>query len=257
MIKKFFPTEFDLFNLSLKRTVAPATSVDIDYKDVVVNKPWGYEYLLFENKRVAIWILFLKKDAKTSMHCHPKKKTSLLVLEGKVRTSSLHTQFDLDTLDSLMIDKGVFHSTASTSEEGSFIMEIESPPAKSDLVRLKDEYGRENQGYEGEHKFSRDLEKYEYHNFHGHDSVIERNLTKKILNQKRTIVFHANENWDNLKEELKNNQVSIISFLDTDIEDKKGNIILDAGDICEGVWFMDQFNYLQPKADTFTVLTIY
>ena len=28
-----------------------------DYSKVVVKKPWGYEYLIFSNEEVAVWIL--------------------------------------------------------------------------------------------------------------------------------------------------------------------------------------------------------
>src|SRR3990167_2193158 len=53
----------------------------LSYKDLVVLKPWGYEFLAFENGRVAIWILYIKKRHSTSMHCHPKKTTALMVLD--------------------------------------------------------------------------------------------------------------------------------------------------------------------------------
>ena len=48
---------------------------NIDYSKLVVRKPWGYEYLTFQSKKVAVWILCLKKGQQTSMHVHPKKKT--------------------------------------------------------------------------------------------------------------------------------------------------------------------------------------
>ena len=62
MIKKIFRSELDLDNLSLKRSI-PVEQVgkNLDYKKKVVSKPWGYEYLMFENEYVAIWILFLKQ----------------------------------------------------------------------------------------------------------------------------------------------------------------------------------------------------
>ena len=30
-----------------------------DYSKVIVKKPWGYEYLVFENEFVAIWMLHI------------------------------------------------------------------------------------------------------------------------------------------------------------------------------------------------------
>ena len=69
-----------------------------DYSNVVVEKPWGYEYLIYCNDIVAIWILFIKMGAQTSMHCHPNKKTSLVVLDGTVRCKTLEKVFDFDAL---------------------------------------------------------------------------------------------------------------------------------------------------------------
>jgi len=128
-----------------------------DYSDVIVKKPWGYEYLAFENEFVAIWILQLVRKRKTSMHCHPKKKTSLIILSGEAVCRHLEGEIELDELEGVIIDRGAFHSTEASSElpispvseNGIWLMEIESPPQKSDLVRLKDAYGRAGTSYEG------------------------------------------------------------------------------------------------------------
>ncbi|MCK9581992.1 MAG: hypothetical protein M0Q92_16300, partial [Methanoregula sp.] len=160
MINKIFRSQFDLANLSLKKSV-PAQNVDPDYNGVVVRKPWGYEYLFFENQHVAVWFLHIKKDAKTSMHCHPNKKTSLINLHGKLETSILTETFILEEKNALVIEGGVFHSTAAISDEGAFLLEIETPPNKSDLVRLKDAYGRENKGYEGASEITADVNEFE------------------------------------------------------------------------------------------------
>ena len=41
--------------------------LDKDYSGVVVNKPWGYEYLMFQNHEVAIWMLYIKKGCSMSL----------------------------------------------------------------------------------------------------------------------------------------------------------------------------------------------
>jgi hypothetical protein len=46
----------------------------VDYSQFIVTKPWGYEFLVFENEQVAIWMLHLVRHRKTSVHCHPNKK---------------------------------------------------------------------------------------------------------------------------------------------------------------------------------------
>jgi len=132
---------------------------NLDYNDSIVKKPWGYEYLVFENKNVAIWMLHISRMQKTSMHSHPNKTTALILLGGdKAKISSIDKEYILKESDCLMIDKSAFHQTEAISDisnipmsqNGIWVMEIESPVDKSDLVRLKDNYGRVGNAYEGE-----------------------------------------------------------------------------------------------------------
>ena len=44
--------------------------------------------------------------------------------------------------------KGLFHTTKATGEKGAFIFEVETPVDKQDLVRFRDNYGREGKPYE-------------------------------------------------------------------------------------------------------------
>ena len=121
----------------------------VNYRDKVVVKPWGHEFLLFENSSVAIWFLHIKKDHATSMHCHPLKKTSLTLIAGDGLCNTFRHRNFLCSGDSLIIDPAVFHSTKALSLDGISLVEVETPPDKLDLVRLQDQYGRENCGYEG------------------------------------------------------------------------------------------------------------
>ena len=119
------------------------------YKNIVVNKPWGYEYLAYENEHVGLWFLHIEKDQETSLHCHPKKDTGLIVLEGSVDVSFLSNINRLISGRKIMIRKGLFHSTKALSDQGANIFEIETPKLKHDLVRLEDKYGRKATPYEG------------------------------------------------------------------------------------------------------------
>lgn len=121
---------------------------------------------MFQNKYVAIWVLYLKSSHVTSMHCHPQKKTSLIVLDGKVTCTTLEGWYDRDVLEALIIQRGVFHSTQATSPKGALIIEIETPPVKEDLARLKDTYGRAGKAYEGVDKMSKNLNRFDYIDFH-------------------------------------------------------------------------------------------
>ena len=101
-----------------------------DYRGKVVVKPWGYEFLMFENEYVAIWFLVIRKDHATSMHCHPLKKTSLTLLTGKALCNTFRHWNFLSTADSLTIEAGVFHSTKAISPGGIALMELETSAAQ-------------------------------------------------------------------------------------------------------------------------------
>ena len=119
-----------------------------NYDINVVKKPWGYEYLAYENEHVALWFLHIKHTHSTSLHCHPKKTTGLVLLDGKAEVSFFNNTNALSPGDKVMIRKGLFHSTKATDGKGAFVFEIETPVDKQDLVRFRDSYGREGKPYE-------------------------------------------------------------------------------------------------------------
>jgi len=121
----------------------------MSYKTNIVKKPWGYEYLAYENENVALWFLSILRDQKTSMHCHPNKTTGLMVIDGDAEVSFLSNKLSLSTKEKTMIRKGLFHSTHAIGSN-LCIFEIETPVNKHDLVRLEDKYGRTGQPYEDE-----------------------------------------------------------------------------------------------------------
>ena len=118
------------------------------HRQVIVNKPWGYEYLIYENDEIAMWLLHIACGQKTSMHCHPTKTTGLVLLEGQAELSFLADKKLISAPEKQMLRRGLFHSTKAISETGIFMLEVETPNDKNDLVRLEDEYGREDLGYE-------------------------------------------------------------------------------------------------------------
>ena len=123
------------------------------YDNKVVNKPWGYEYLAYQNDNLAIWVLHLNYDQTTSLHCHTKKLTGLICLEGEVQVSFIGNSLTIKSMDKVMIRPTLFHSSKCLSKDGSIIIEIETPVDKDDLVRLKDFYGRENKSYESKENY--------------------------------------------------------------------------------------------------------
>ncbi len=119
------------------------------FRDVVVRKPWGCEYLICDTDAVAVWMLHIGMGHHTSFHAHPRKATSLVVLDGRVRVKTFDQTFLLGPCDGVTLDAGVFHQTFSLSPGGSTLIEIETPNDKFDLVRLRDAYGRKDAAYEG------------------------------------------------------------------------------------------------------------
>jgi mannose-6-phosphate isomerase-like protein (cupin superfamily) len=120
----------------------------MSYKSTIVKKPWGYEYMVYENNDASVWFLYIAPGQSTSMHCHPKKTTGLVLLNGEAEVSFLADKRDMKSLDKVMIRRGLYHSTKAVSDNGAFIFEIENPVDKHDLVRLSDKYGRASKAYE-------------------------------------------------------------------------------------------------------------
>ena len=73
-----------------------------DYHKSVCVKPWGYEFLPYESEKIGIWCLTVYKDQATSLHCHFRKDTLLIVLSGCARIGFLNGDvMALSTLQSL------------------------------------------------------------------------------------------------------------------------------------------------------------
>lgn len=125
----------------------------ISYFQKVNDKPWGKEYLAYQNHQIGIWILHIDKGKETSLHCHFKKDTLLIPLSGCVKIGLFQGFKIMHLFESLYIPREVFHSIHAYSD-GAVLMEIEiytdliSYTDKNDLLRLKDIYNRDKDKYE-------------------------------------------------------------------------------------------------------------
>ncbi len=162
MVHRIFPATSDFENLSKFKVDSAAEANTFDYSGVVVRKPWGYEYLWFQNSSISAWILHVTNGSATSTHCHSRKRTSLIVMSGEVVCSTIDSRHRLTPGDAVVLEPCVFHSSMATSEGGAFVMEIETPPLKGDLVRLRDQFGREGKTYENARHYSTDLDEFDY-----------------------------------------------------------------------------------------------
>ena len=114
-----------------------------------VPKPWGREYICWESEDCAIWVLEINENKSTSFHCHTKKNTGLVVLEGEVNLKLINSEYNLKALEKINIFRGRFHQ--STAVGGAAVMiEVEAPVNKKDLIRWEDSNGRKNSLYENE-----------------------------------------------------------------------------------------------------------
>ena len=228
MVRRVEVSEKDqitLTRLSQYRVISESTQPE-DYKNRIVLKPWGYEYLVFENKYVAVWFLHIKNGHSTSMHCHPQKKTSLILLSGKALCNTFENRNYLECLDAIILDRGVFHSTKALASKGIDVIEIETPPNKTDLVRLNDEYGRASSGYEGITEMQEnDLSKFN-HFFFDEDT----NHQKYELDRSYTISLDILAN----KERLKFRDNVFYSLFKGQIVNEHNHVVLDVGETEKG-----------------------
>lgn len=197
-----------------------------DYRKVVVKKPWGYEYLIFQNDFVAVWILYIKKGFQTSMHSHPSKKTSITVLSGDAVCLTLESAVTRLPGEVMSIGKGVFHRTASVSDGGTVVMEIETPVNKRDLVRFKDNYGRERMGYETIEHMSFNLHNYNYISLI--DPRVYYNVKKRF--GKCSIQLVRLRTSDELQRMVKSSQWDSLSLLKGRVLNHQDEYISDVGD---------------------------
>ena len=231
MVKRIEPSPKDLFHLEKLREFRDNSNSPQpkNYKNMVVLKPWGYEYLIFENEFVATWFLHIKSGHSTSMHCHPQKKTSLILLSGNALCNTFEKRFYLNAMDAIILGKTVFHSTKALSPGGIDLIEIETPPDKTDLVRMNDLYGRQKEGYEGLTEMcSNNLSDFNYFYF----DTPKSGETFFQNSEYFQITLEGYNSSNVLPIKIKND--ALYSLFKGQLSDKEGNVILEIGDTVSG-----------------------
>ena len=190
------------------------------FKDYVVKKPWGHEYLAYENEELSVWLLYLKHNAETSLHCHPNKKTSLILLDGKAEISFITSKIQANELFKIVIWDRVFHSTKALSENGIYVFEIETPKDKGDLVRVKDKYGRKFKPYEDEKSLVKKTDECLWMEDGGNYTFCNKNISIESVTKDDEI---ANIGDD-----------EIIALLGGNIFSERGDKLLMPGDAVKG-----------------------
>lgn len=118
------------------------------YLDAMIGKPWGHEYRVYADTLIDVWKLSLNVGHATSMHCHPRKETVLMCLDGMVQINFLNGSIQLAAGCFARLPKGVFHSTINIGSDAAHLVEVETPRNKFDLIRKRDRYGRQGAPYE-------------------------------------------------------------------------------------------------------------
>ena len=196
------------------------------YDDKVVYKPWGHEHIIYKNRKdLSVTLLKINYNKKTSLHCHPNKKTGFIVIDGRAliqlglwKTTAKYYRAP----SKLMIRTGLFHSIKSVSKNGLYALEFETPFNKKDLVRFKDDYGRQSKPYEGKNftkKINSDFIKFT-------KPKLGKNQLFKI--KKTNISLEIHKNFKNL---INKKNSTIFAIIDGNVVDKHKRRVLSYGDI--------------------------
>lgn len=139
-------------DLYLSNNFEQKLSEYVDYKDKVCVKPWGHEFLIYESTKLGTWFLKINKNVGTSTHTHFKKDTIMIIVSGKIRLNMVNTYEVYGEGSVIFIPKRKFHGLNSLTDF-SYVIEIEifdndvNFSDKNDLLRLVDNYKRDNTGY--------------------------------------------------------------------------------------------------------------
>ncbi len=182
-----------------------------DYKNSVCIKPWGYEFLIFQNTKIGIWFLKIEHNKSTSLHTHFNKDTIIIVLKGSAKINLINDTLNLNIFDCIFLPHYNFHGLSSFSEE-TYLIEIEiyndnvNFSDKNDLLRIDDPFKRNSTGYESSVNVLSDidnLENFEY--FYLNDTFKE-----KIFDVDFEVTNLNKNNYSKLIHNLKKQDYNII-----------------------------------------------
>lgn len=105
-----------------------------------VDKVWGTEVWLVNNERYCAKLLNIKPGYQCSLHYHPVKKETFIVLDGGVNLEiglSNDTTF-LVAGESYTLEPNTPHRFSSYTDSPAVILEISSTHSDDDVVRLEE-----------------------------------------------------------------------------------------------------------------------
>jgi len=133
------------------RAPAAPTQSARDYLNRLIRKPWGSEFRVYEDDLADVWCLHIRAGYRTSLHCHLRKRTALLCLDGRGTLSTCSgVQHALHPGVVLQIEPGAYHRTTADARTALRLVEVETPKDKFDLLRIEDDHRSIGEPYEGE-----------------------------------------------------------------------------------------------------------
>jgi len=114
----------------------------------IIEKPWGHEEMIVHTDRYVMKKIFIKAGQRLSRQLHLKKDETIYVLKGV-----LHLDFSRDLGESNVrkmhegeswrIMPMTIHRFCAPADSDVLLFEV-STPELDDVVRLHDDYGRED-----------------------------------------------------------------------------------------------------------------
>lgn len=171
---------------------------NINYKNCVCLKPWGYEFLVYLNEKIGMWFLKIKKGESTSLHTHFNKDTIIIVLKGSAIINLKDKVLNLNTMSTIYLPHYKFHGLSSFSDE-TYLLEIEiyndftNFSDKNDLLRINDQYKRKITGYESSiNTIKNNLDQFDFF-------YLDENFEKNIFDIKfKVIKIDNNTDFKNI-----------------------------------------------------------
>jgi acetolactate synthase-1/2/3 large subunit len=163
--------------------------------------------LVFQKPDAAVWLLCLQPGKRTSLHKHERKVTQLIVVSGKICVEVGGTKRVLSDGQDQIIKRGVPHQTENQSLTSAYLIEIEYPNDKFDLVRISDDFGRKGQGYENQSQFVARRPNHDYIDFS--DTSSSSVISKRIRD---TRIHFLNSDFKYLQKFFQNTTAENLRF---------------------------------------------
>ena len=107
---------------------------------MMINKPWGSEFLWAITKNYAAKIIEINKNSRLSLQKHLEKEETIFVLSGTLYLTIDSEEIKLKPGSYYHISPNTIHRFSAKDEPVS-IMEV-STSQLNDIVRIEDDYNR-------------------------------------------------------------------------------------------------------------------